>query len=47
MVNEAKLTSRNAFIDKLFELESEKGSKDDERTLFRDCPQILDLSVNP
>ena len=42
MVNETIVTSRNAFIDKLFELESEKGSEEDEKTLFRDCPQILD-----
>ena len=33
-VNETKVTSRNAFIDNFFALESEKESKDDERTLF-------------
>ena len=33
-VNETKVTSRNAFIEKLFVLECEKESKNDERTLF-------------
>ena len=45
--NETKFTSRNAFIDNLFALESEKEFKIDEGTLFGDCPQIVDLSVNP
>ena len=46
-VNETKVTLRNAFIDNIFALESEKQSKNDERTLFGDYPKILDLSVNP
>ena len=46
-INETKVTSKNAFIDNLFALESEKESKNDERTLFPDCPRILDLSVSP
>ena len=46
-VNETKVTLRNAFIDNLFALESKKESENDERTLFQDCPRILDLSVNP
>ena len=46
-VNETKVTSRNAFIDNLSALESEKESKNGERTLFWGCPRILDLSVNP
>ena len=46
-VNETKVTSRNAFIDNLLALESEKGSKNDERTLFWDYPRIFDLAVNP
>ena len=45
--NETKVTWRRAFIVNLFTLESEKESKNNERTLFRDCPRILDLSVNP
>ena len=44
-VNETKVISRNAFIDNLFALEREKESKNDERTLFRDFPRILDLSL--
>ena len=46
-VNETKATLRNAFIDILFALESEIESKNDKRTLFRDCPRILHLSINP
>ena len=46
-VNETKVTLRNAFIDILFALESEIESTNDKRTLFRDCPRILHLSVNP
>ena len=46
-VNETKVTLRNAFIDNIFALESEKESKNDERNLFGDYPQILDLAVNP
>ena len=46
-VNETKATSRNAFIGNRFALESKKESKNEERTIFRDCPQILQLSVNP
>ena len=44
---QTKVTSRNAFIDNLFALESEKESKNDERIFFRDYPWISDLSVNP
>ena len=33
-VNKTKVTLRNAFIDNLFALESEKELKNDERTLF-------------
>ena len=46
-INEIKVTSTNIFIDNLFALESEKESKNDERTLFWDYPRIFDLSVNP
>ena len=46
-VSETKVTTRNAFIDNIFALESEKESKNDERTLFEDYPRILDLAVNP
>ena len=46
MVNETKVTSRNSFIVNPFELESEKESKSKKRALFRDCPWIIDLSVN-
>ena len=46
-VNETNVTSRKAFIDNLFALESEKESKNDKRTFFGDCPWIVDLSVNP
>ena len=40
-VNETKVISRNAFIDNLFPLKSEKETKNDETTLFRDCPRML------
>ena len=46
-VNEIKVTSRSNFIDNLSALESEKESKNDETTLFRDYLQILALAVNP
>ena len=46
-VNETKVDSSNAFIIILFALESEKESKNDEGTLFWDCPRSLDLSLNP
>ena len=46
-VNEANLTSTNAFIVNLFALESKKESNNDKRTLLWDCPQSLDLSLNP
>ena len=46
-VNETKVTSRNAFIDNIFALESEKESRNDERTLFGDYLRIFDLAVNP
>ena len=45
-VNETKLTSRNAFIVNIFALESEKEPKNDEKTLFWDSLQSLDLSLN-
>ena len=46
MINETKITSINSFIDNIFELSSEKDSKNDEKTLFWDCPWIIELSVN-
>ena len=46
-VNESKVTLRNTFIVNLFALKSEKESKNEERTLFWDFSQILDLSLNP
>ena len=46
-VNETKVISRSIFIDNHFALKSERESKDDGRTLFRDCVSILDLSINP
>ena len=46
-VNEIKVTSRNAFIVNFCALKSEKKSKNVEKTLFRDFPRILNLSVNP
>ena len=45
-VNETKINSRNTFIDNLFALESEKDSKNDETTLLRNWPQILDFFIN-
>ena len=33
-VTETKATSRNAFIDSLFALESKRASKNDEKTFF-------------
>ena len=44
-VNQTKVTLKNAFIVNFFALKSEKKSKNEERTLFRDSPRILDLSV--
>ena len=44
-VNKTKLTSKNTFIVNLFALENEKQSKKDERTLFWDSLQRLDLSI--
>ena len=46
-VNGTKVTLRNAFIDNPFALESDKDSKNEERTLFPGCPGIADLSGNP
>ena len=46
-VNETKPPSRNAFLVDLFALESQKGSRNDERTLFWDSSRSLDLSLNP
>ena len=34
MVNETKATSRNAFINNVFALKSEKESRNDKKTLF-------------
>ena len=47
MINEIKVTLRNTFMDHLFALESEKESKSDKKTPFRDYPQIPDHSSNP
>ena len=44
-VNKTKVTLRDTFTSNLFALESKKESKNDERTPFRDCLRILDLSV--
>ena len=46
-VNGTRVTLRNTFIDNLFALESEKVLKNDERALFPDCLQNVNLSVNP
>ena len=43
--NETKVTLGNVFIVNCFALNSEKKSKNEKSTLFRDCLQILDLSV--
>ena len=40
-VNETKVTPRNAFIANGYELQSEKKSKKEEKTLFRDCGGFL------
>ena len=45
-VNKTKVTLRNAFIVNLLPLGSEKELKNDKRTLFRECPWSLDLSLN-
>ena len=45
-VNETKGTGRNAFIDNFFTLEIEEESRNDDRILLSDYPQILDLFVN-
>ena len=47
MVNRTKVTLRNAFIDNLFALESEKESKNEKRALFTDCVQIVVMNVKP
>ena len=46
MVNETKVTWRKAFTVNRFALDIEKRSKNDERTPFGDCPQILGLYFN-
>ena len=46
-VNETKVSSRNTFIDNIFALESETESRNNEKTVFRDYPRLLDLAVNP
>ena len=46
-VNETRVTSINTFFDNHFALKSEKEAKNDERTLFWEYTQILDLAVNP
>ena len=38
IVNEIKITSRNAFIDNPFGLQSEKESKNDKSSMFQDWP---------
>ena len=48
-VNKTKVTSRNTFIDKLFALESERESKNDEKSLFRDfllVKEYLHIKLN-
>ena len=46
-VNKPNVTLRNAFIDNVFALESDKKkSRNDEGTLFWDYPRIFDLAVN-
>ena len=46
-VSEIKPPSRNALLVALFALESQKGSRNDERTLFWDSSRSLDLSFKP
>ena len=48
-VNKTKVTSRNTFIDNLFALESERESKNDEKSLFRDfllVKEYLHIKLN-
>ena len=46
LVNEAKLTYRNAFINNASVLEHVKQSENDKGTILFEVPEILDLSVN-
>ena len=46
-VNEAKLTTRNAFINNISELKDIKQPENDEETLFWDFLGSPELSVNP
>ena len=41
-----KVLSRNAIIGKVFELESEKESKYDNKNILKDFLQILEVSVS-
>ena len=44
--NETKVNLRNIFINNLFALEIQKEWKNYTTIFFRDCPRILDLSLN-
>ena len=46
-VYKTKVALRNTFIVNLFSLGSEKESKNDEKTIFWDILQSLELSLNP
>ena len=46
-VNETRGTSRGTSFDNTFPLESDKESKNDEKTIFGEYSAILDLAVNP
>ena len=46
-VNETKPSCTNAFLVHLFALESQKGSRSEERTIFWDSSRSLDLSLDP
>ena len=45
-VNETKPPCRNAFLVDSFALESQKGSRNEERTVFWDSSWSLGLSLN-
>ena len=45
-LNGTKVTLRNAFIDNLFALESEKELQKTERTHFSECLRIVYVFVN-
>ena len=46
-VNETNFASRKALIEKIFALESVSEWKNEEISLFSDCPQILEIAINP